>query len=51
MTLGKIGTAGAITLGLYLIITGGIVLVGLAVPAWVPAGFAIVAGILILSGR
>lgn len=51
MVLGKIGTIGAVALGLYLIIAGSIVLIGLAVPPFVPAGFAIVAGILILSGR
>lgn len=45
------GSIGMIALALFLILYGFTILVGLAIPAWVGALLAILAGILLLVGR
>lgn len=47
---GASGTIGRIALAFYLILAGVVVLIGIAIPTWVVALLAIIAGILILTG-
>lgn len=47
----RAGGIGVIALALFLILYGFTILVGLAIPAWVGALLAILAGILLLVGR
>lgn len=47
----RIGPAGTVAVGLYLLLIGAIGLIGVAIPDWVAFALAIVAGILVLSGR
>jgi len=51
MKWGSIGGLGGLFLAGYLIFVGVSVLIGIAVPAWVGAALALVAGVLILIGR